>query len=262
MKRYADIPEELKRLSQWVCADEGSKTPMRAYDYTAASATNPKSWSDFDTALEAVEHGQYGYCGFVFADNGLVGIDIDAGYEDGLLSPLAVDIIGHCKSYTEVSKSRRGFHIIVKGDLPFKGKNNLAGVEIYKTARYFIMTGETLVYRDIIENQQAIDYVVDKFFPETRTATESKVSHSRIYAPLWDPFSGGKLKLRPKYPEVPEGGRNLSLTSLAGALRTHGYSRDQILKELIYANKTACKPPLSEVEVRSVVNSVMRYARN
>ena len=56
----------------------------------------------------------------------------------------------------------------VRGTLPFKGKNNLNGVEIYKAARYFIMTGDTLLYNDIIENQEAIDYVVETYFHEVR----------------------------------------------------------------------------------------------
>lgn len=261
MIRDYNIPDELKVLDQWVCADKGSKVPMRAWEYAAASATNPKTWGSFFDSLAAVDRGMYEYCGFVFANNGLIGIDIDCGFEDGLMSPLAVDIVGRCKSYTELSKSRRGFHIIVKGDLPFSGKNNLAGVEIYKNARYFIMTGETIVYRDVIENQEAIDYVVETYFPQARESSERKTGN-KIYVPKWDsPVSGGKIKLRPKYPEIPEGGRNICLTSLAGTLYTQGYDREQIFKELDYANKTACKPPLAAGEVQSIVNSVMRYTR-
>ena len=257
---YKNIPLELKEQHNWVCANHTSKVPMRAYSHAAASSTDPKTWSSFDDALKAVNDKQYEYLGFVFADNGIVGIDIDAGYEDDLLSALAVDIISHCRSYTEKSKSGRGFHILIKGDIPFKGRNNLAGVEIYKSARYFIMTGETLLFRNIEENQTAIDYVIAKYFPETRESNSGQTGR-RIYQPKWDPISGGKLKLRPKYPEITQGGRNMCLTSLAGTLHSQGYSKEQIYKELLYANKTACKPPLCVSEVRSVVNSVMRYTR-
>ena len=140
---YDNIPEELRKLNQWVCAMNGSKVPMKAWENAAASSTNPDTWSDFDTALNSVNNQHYDYCGFVFADNGYVGIDIDCGYdEDDLMSVLGADIVGKCHSYTEKSRSGRGFHILLRGTLPFKGKNNLAGVEIYKAARYFIMTGE------------------------------------------------------------------------------------------------------------------------
>ena len=149
MVNYDNIPEELKNLNQWVCASDNSKVPMKAWENEAASSTNPNTWSDFKTALDMVENRYYDYCGFVFADNGYVGIDIDNGYdEDGLMSVLGADIVGKCKSYTEKSRSGRGFHILLRGTLPFKGKNNLAGVEIYKAARYFIMTGDTLLYRE------------------------------------------------------------------------------------------------------------------
>ena len=38
------------------------------------------------------------------------------------------------------------------------------GVEIYKSSLYFIVTGEKLIYETMIENQEAIDYVVGKYF--------------------------------------------------------------------------------------------------
>ena len=153
-----NIPYELKNLRQWVCTKGNSKVPMCARMTCAASSTDPKSWSRFDQARAAVECGYYDYVGFVFNDNDIVGIDIDDGYgEDGLMSELAADIIGACESYTEKSKSGRGFHILLRGELPFKGRNNLKGVEIYKTARFFIMTGDTILYRTIEKNQDAID---------------------------------------------------------------------------------------------------------
>lgn len=68
-----------------------------------------------------MEDGTYNHLGFVFADNGLVGIDIDAGFEDGLMTPLCADIMKACHSYTEKSRSGRGVHILLRGDLPSRG---------------------------------------------------------------------------------------------------------------------------------------------
>lgn len=262
MNHYENIPEELKTLAQWVCTHDGSKVPMKAFENEAASSTNPRTWADFSTALNAVENGYYDYCGFVFNDNGIVGIDIDTGYdEDGLMSQLAADILGHCESYTEKSKSGRGFHILLRGTLPFKGKNNLAGVEIYKAARYFIMTGDTLLYRNIVENQEAIDYVVEKYFPEQRDSKAQTAYGSRIYSPVWEVPKNNRIKLRPVYPRIPAGSRNICLTSLAGMLHNLGYSKKQIYDELIYANTVACDPSLSKNELRTICNSVTRYKR-
>ena len=146
MKDYSKIPEELKNMNQWVCAWDNSKIPMKAFEKKAASSTAPDTWSSFEQAEWAVENGYYDNLGFVFADNGLVGIDIDAGFEDGLMTPLCADIMTACKSYTEKSRSGRGVHILLRGTLPFHGKNNLAGVEIYKARRFFIMTGKQLIF--------------------------------------------------------------------------------------------------------------------
>lgn len=262
MTHYENIPEELRQLNQWVCTRSDSKVPMKAFENEAASSTNPRTWATFDMANEAVSKGYYDYCGFVFNDNGYVAVDIDMGYdEDGLMSPLAADIIGKCGSYTEKSKSGRGFHIILRGDLPFKGKNNLAGVEIYKSARYFIMTGNTLLYKDIVENQEAIDYIVEKYFPETRTEKETAVLGGRIYSPIWELPENNRIKLRPVYPRIPDGSRNICLTSLAGMLHNQGYSKQQIYDELIYCNTVACDPPLDKNELRAICNSVTRYKR-
>ena len=257
-----NIPQELQSLNQWVGVSGDSKIPMRVDTLYSASSTNSDTWCSFEKAKEAVECGEISYPGFVFNDNGIVGVDIDDGYdEDGFLTPLATDIIGKCESYTEKSKSGRGVHILLKGDLPFKGKNNRNGVEIYKTARYFIMTGETLLYDTIVENQEAIDYIVDKYFPEMRES-ENKGVAPKIYTPIWDkPMCDGRIRLRPIYNPIPDGTRNISLTSLAGQWHNIGYSSEEIYKELLYVNAVACRPPLDNNEIWCIVNSVTRYKR-
>lgn len=256
-----NIPEELKKLPQWVCTRHDSKIPMRAGTPYPASSTDAWSWSEFEVAKDAVEKGFYDYVGFVFNDNSIVGIDIDDGYtEDGFMSELAADIIGKCESYTEKSKSGRGFHILLKGELPFKGKNNLKGVEIYKTARYFIMTGDTILYHNIVESQEAINYIVEKYFPDMREGASERTTSNRIYSPIWKkPVE--KINLRPVYYPIPDGTRNISLTSIAGQWHTMGYGKEDIYRELLYVNSVACQPPLDINEIQSIVNSVTRYKR-
>ena len=262
--RYDNIPEELRKLNQWVCANADSKVPMQANRPYAASSTNPDTWASFEDALWAVEHGYYDYLGFVFNDNGIVGIDLDDAVGDwGFLTPLAHDIFNLCSgTYSEYSKSGKGLHIFVKGDIPFKGKNNLAGVEIYKTARFFIMTGNTYSNASSIKiYQDALDKIVERYFPETREKKSTTVT-PRIYNPEWDSPKGSKrVRIRPNYPVIPDGCRNICLTSLAGMMHSIGYTKGQIYRELQYANKTACNPPLDDGELRSICNSVTRYRR-
>ena len=256
-----NIPNEIKRLPQWVCTKGDRKLPMQAGLPEVASSVDANTWSYFETARASVERGYYEYVGFVFNNNGIVGIDIDDGYdEDGFLTPLAADIISRCKSYTEKSKSGTGVHILLYGSLPFKGKNNLKGVEIYKSARYFIMTGDTLLYKDMVENQEAIDYIVEKYFPEVRDSDSNRATSNRIYTPIWVKTEG-KIGLRPEYPPIPDGTRNISLTSLAGQWHNLGYGKEEIYRELLYVNSVACHPPLDVSEIQCITNSVTRYRR-
>ena len=256
-----NIPEELRILPQWVGVGVDSKIPMRIDTLFSASSTNPDTWCSFADAKEAVERGEISHPGFVFNDNGIIGIDIDDGYdEDGLMSELAADIISRCESYTEKSKSGRGFHILLKGDIPFKGKNNLKGVEIYKTARYFIMTGDVILFHNIVENQEAIDYIVEKYFPDMREGASNCGMSPRIYTPQWERPTE-KISLRPVYYPIPDGTRNISLTSIAGQWHNMGYGKDDIYRELLYVNSVACRPPLDINEIQAIVNSVTRYKR-
>lgn len=257
---YSRIPDELKNLDQWVCTWGNSKIPMRAYERKAASSSDPETWSSFEQAQWAVDKGYYDHVGFVFNNNGIVGIDIDDGFIDYLMTPLTSDIIGKCKSYTEKSKSGTGVHIFLHGDIPFDGKNNLHGVEIYKSKRFFIMTGKQLLFSQIIDNQDAIDYVVDKYFAQVEKDSKKPLT-DRIYSPRYVKPERGKIQLDPEYPLIGEGGRNISLTSLAGMMHNAGYSSKLIYKELLYVNKIACKPPLSEREIQAITESITRYRR-
>ena len=258
---YDRLTPELKTEKAWVNVWDNSKVPMQSSIRKAASSVLPETWSDFDTAAAAVESGVYDGLGYVFHDTGLIGIDIDTGYDGKFLSHVAADIIGRCRSYTEKSRSGRGFHILVKGTIPFKGKNNRAGVEMYQSSRYFIMTGNVLVFPEIVENQAALDYVVETYFPETQKEGGSISAPQRIYTPIYQKPVGGRVRLSPDYPPILPGCRNLSLTSLAGQLHSQGYAKGEIYKELLRCNSIACQPPLDRSEVELIVNSVTRYRR-
>lgn len=262
LKRYDNIPGEMIRLAQWVCVSSDSKVPKMPWQPRAASTSDPNTWSSFSEVTRAVEAGFYSGIGFVFNNNGIVGIDIDTGYDTTgfVLSDLASDIIDTCKSYTERSRSGRGFHILIRGHLPFSGRNNRAGVEIYQSSRYFIMTGDVVFYDALASNQNAIDRILEKYFPDTQRESDGTADRERIYNPVWErPQS--RIQLRPTYPSIPEGSRNICLLSLAGMLYSQGYSIPYIMEELRYCNSTACTPPLSDWEILQITRSISRYKR-
>lgn len=253
------LPSEITSLNQWVVNRKDSKLPLNAVTMQAASVSDSGSWSSYQSAIQALQARKADYLGFVFNDNGIVGIDLDKGFEDNGILPTAetMDIINHLHSYTEKSKSGRGFHILVKGSLPFAGKNNRKGIEIYQQGRYFITTGNCLLYDKIIENQEGINYVLHKYFQDELPGSKA---NTRYYSTVWKYGEGG-ISLEPEYPTIPAGCRNQSLTSLAGQYHSQGYDYDEIYDLLMKANEAACSPPLDSREVRAIIRSVSRYKR-
>jgi hypothetical protein len=74
-----------------------------------------------------------------------VGIDLDKcrNAATGQVEEWARAVIRELNSYTEVSPSGTGVHILVRGELP-PGRNRAGRVEMYSKARYFTMTGKRL----------------------------------------------------------------------------------------------------------------------
>lgn len=247
-------------MRQWVCVKADSKVPFQTFG-AAASSSDPSTWCSFEDAVSALADGYFDYLGYVFSDaDGLVGIDIDTGFEDGMPTDVLVDIVSTCGSYTEVSRSGRGVHIIVDGTLGFKGRNNRNGVEIYRSGRYFIMTGDRFIFHRIVQNQEGIDCVVERYFPDV-AKEGSLVRTAKLYSPEWKLPEAGKIQIRPDYPMLKPGSRNDCLTSLAGSMWNTGYTKRQIFSELLKVNQRVCRPPLPEREIEGICNSISRYRR-
>jgi hypothetical protein len=59
--------------------------------------------------------------------------------------------------------------------------------------------------------------------------------------------------------EIPDGARNQTLTSLAGAMRRKGMSEESIYAALSVENDNRCKPPLPARDVQTISHSIARY---
>jgi len=53
-----------------------------------------------------------------------------------------LDIINEANSYTEISPSGTGIHILLKGSIRDAVKNNEEGVEIYDRDRFLLLRAE------------------------------------------------------------------------------------------------------------------------
>ena len=147
MEQYKNIPENLKKLKQWVCfklehnekkgkADKIPKDPRTGYN---AKANDPETWSDYQTAVNAVSKYGFDGIGIEFA-NGVFGVDLDNVIEGGKLTAEAQDVIKTLDSYTEYSPSGTGIHILCKGSIPDKDRRR-GNVEMYSEGRFFTVTG-------------------------------------------------------------------------------------------------------------------------
>jgi putative DNA primase/helicase len=169
---FGGMPSELKLVKNWVMwapvwsGSKWTKRPIQINGF-GASTTKPKHWSSFDDVKQAydlavargymelrekgklVQQVPVGGVGFVFDgspdENGLVfaGVDFDKVISGGKIAPLAEERIRRLSSYTELSVSGGGLHVIVKA-WPLKSGIAHDGVEMYTSGRFFTMTGETL----------------------------------------------------------------------------------------------------------------------
>jgi putative DNA primase/helicase len=159
------IPQLLKDKPQWVAwksVDRDGKLTKPPVDYKTgrfALTDKPGTWGTFDQAWKAYKTSSSSLCGigYVFTEeDGLIGFDLDGARDPQTGKPAkwAQHIIDELESFTEVSVSGTGYHIIVKASLDieaakrsfkFQEEANLGGktaqVEIFKTKAYFTIVG-------------------------------------------------------------------------------------------------------------------------
>jgi len=109
-----------------------------------AAVDNPATWSAFRVAVDTVADGKADGCGVVLGER-LNGIDLDKCRhpKTGEITADAWAIIRTVDSYSEISVSGTGIHILAFGELPPGGRRR-NNVELYSRNRYFIVTGQHL----------------------------------------------------------------------------------------------------------------------
>jgi primase-polymerase (primpol)-like protein len=138
------IPQELRDRPQWVA--HRNKRPINPVTGHAASTTDPATWGTSDAAVAMVDGGRADGIGFAFTtDDPYVGIDLDhcRNAETGDIEPWAMEIVTRFASYTEITPSGTGLHILVRGQLP-PGRRRTGKIETYDDGRYFRMSGDVL----------------------------------------------------------------------------------------------------------------------
>lgn len=195
----------------------------------------PCSGDYYDTAgvtyAEAeriAQHNSFNGVGLIIKPP-IIGIDLDHCFDEaGQLLPQARRVVETISSYTELSPSGEGLHILVKGDaditLGAAGAPKGYHVEIYTQRRYFTFTGK------VFEGRVTINGGYDKEIQALRVVELESRSKQQPKGEDPEEWSGSRQQA-PE--EVQEGGRNDYLYKRAFA----------------YCVNNALSPTLSEAEL-------------
>lgn len=164
-QRGVVIPEELRRLPQWVVAGP-NKEPVNPRDGTIADVTDPSTWATYE---DAVQHGLP--VGFVLTRNDPYAfVDLDHPFckacnSESCEHATAIAerhrrIFEAFDTYAELSISGKGIHLICRGSVPHGTKRDK--VEVYSDSRYMICTGNTLRNIEIRPQQELLDILFDE----------------------------------------------------------------------------------------------------
>lgn len=166
--QYERLPLELKDKAQW-CIAAPDKSPFTIQGFRA-SVTDAEHYTDFDTASTvAAQWGAGSGIGFVLCEgDGLVCIDLDVKDADNepdsskWTTPEQLAryerIIEAFDSYTERSRSGKGWHIFVRGVTGPGARFD--GVEVYSQERFIICTGNVTNDKAVEARQEWLDLLV------------------------------------------------------------------------------------------------------
>lgn len=189
--------EELKQNKQWinwnyVTTKDGKQTKVPiAWNgkLTSANEKDKDTWTTYDNVVKSLK--KYNGVGVTF-HNGLCGIDID---NKELNDPVVQDVIALMDSYTELSPSKNGIHILFTADVDkiptiinSKGEKKLDSKYYYKnksnkiegyyaglTTRFFTFTGNIILDKPICERTEQLLIFLDKYMIRDNNISTTKI---------------------------------------------------------------------------------------
>jgi Protein of unknown function (DUF3987) len=154
-----NLPEEMRAYDQWILwrsedvgAKKPSKTPYQCNGWKA-DITNPKHYSSYTDCIAVLRTGNYSGLGFCLTVNDPYSIvDLDDAKGDKDVTARQISVFEKLDSYSEISPSGNGLHIIVRGKVPTAKR--FSNIEIYSQDRYMTMTGDVHGNKTLIHDRQ------------------------------------------------------------------------------------------------------------
>lgn len=196
---FDNLPDEMKALDRWLLwraeyiKDKNgnskiTKVPKQS-NGDNASSTNYNHFASFETVMQAYQSGGFTGLGFCLVEEDpFVIVDLDEcldsnGKLKGTNERRNQMILDSLDSYTEVSYSGEGLHIVVKADNIAGFNNQKENIEMYSQKRFFCMTGN--LYNDssqMVENKNdVIQYLNENYdtkeFESKKEVVDQPVTH-------------------------------------------------------------------------------------
>lgn len=163
MYKYNYVPNELVNRDMWIVWKKykGKKIPISVNTRKAIAIKSDETYSDFYNAVDLSR--KYDGVGIVL-NNSLCCVDLDNCFNDNNeLNSFAIDIINRLNSYTEISPSGKGIHILFYSE--YELFNKADRIEAYSNNRYITITGNIYNNMSKIEHRnKEIDDINKEFF--------------------------------------------------------------------------------------------------
>ena len=163
------FPERLKQHDQWlVTRDKKPVAPSKGWQ----KSVNLLSFTEAQGKAEQLR-GDVAFC---FTESGpFVGFDLDDVTKEDGFTDEALDSVERLDSYTEVSSSGTGLHVIAEGehldDCKTRGDLSEAGhLEVYDESRYFVLTGDVFKGLETVESRPtAVRVMQQEYLPKANS---------------------------------------------------------------------------------------------
>lgn len=155
------VMPEMRPYPNWVVwklqylpdEDRFGKIPFSPQTGKPADMNDPSTWGKLDEALDTLREGSHSGVGFVFSENDpFTGNDFDYCIDDtGRIAPWAMSAIMSLNSYTEITGSGRGLHILTQAKLSGEnlevkvpGLTHRHNIEMHGSGRFYTVSARPL----------------------------------------------------------------------------------------------------------------------
>lgn len=184
------LPEELAAHKCWLGwrwewkPEDGhwAKVPINPRTGLYGSHSDPATWAAQGVAIAGMLRLRLAGLGYAFTtEHGVCGVDLDHCVDaNGAISPEALAIVELLDSYTEISVSGTGLHILIYATIPGpRRRNNATGVEMYGRQRFFTMSGRVVREAPIREAQPEMDALYEAQFGPINPPAPLPPAHPR-----------------------------------------------------------------------------------